>query len=65
MTQIEFDAFADCPDLVIYGEKGSYAEEYAKSTKIRFFDGNELYDPFANVDTNTDTETDTYSGRLR
>lgn len=37
VTYIDEDAFIGCDNLeVIYGEKGSYAEEYAKQKKINF-----------------------------
>ena len=36
VTYIDDDAFSGCTKLVIYGEKGSYAEKYAKENDIPF-----------------------------
>lgn len=36
VVKISPDAFADCPELVIYAREGSFAEEYAKKKKINF-----------------------------
>lgn len=36
VTEIPENAFEDCPNLTIYGEIGSYAQEYAESHNIPF-----------------------------
>ena len=39
VTSINDHAFDDCPSLTIYGERGSYAEEYALANNINFIAG--------------------------
>lgn len=36
VSEIGYDAFYNCPKLTIYGESGSYAEQYAKENGIPF-----------------------------
>ncbi len=57
VTDIGDEAFKGCSDLVIYGEKDSFAEEYAHSNKIKFFDGTDIYDP-AKADSDTEYDPD-------
>ena len=40
VTYIDETAFDNCPNLTIYGVKGSYAERYAKENNIKFIGEN-------------------------
>ena len=36
VTYIGANALKGCPNVVIFGQKGSYAEKYAKENNIKF-----------------------------
>lgn len=57
VTTIGENAFKNCSEnLVIYGEKDSYAETYAKENNITFKLSSERPNPTTNEENNTDTQ---------
>lgn len=62
VTSIGSDAFSNCSEkLTIYGEKNSYAEEYAKKNNITFKLTEERTNTNENTTANTITNTNTNS----
>jgi len=58
VTNISNSVFDDCDNLTIYGEAGSYADEYAQNKKINFVAGT-IPDSEPEPETDSDSEPET------